>query len=279
MKILEVYIKNFRGIKELKAQTNSNLVIIEGDRGEGKTSFISAIKWCLCVAPRNINFVCFQNDKERKVLLKIEKDSEIFDLEICDNNGKREHYITINNTKIRVNYREYIDFVKNKVIKNPCFDMNFIDSLYYGYNKHIGLTLSDAKKEKINDIADKLGFPIPERKLVFDNNLDCQIYVENRKLSGGFYSSGDNVLRMTIGKMIAVKFLEEIIAEKRKQEILLPIFLDDVFLMISEEYVMLVCKYLQKFNNQLFITNIPSNKLFFDNEKISVVDLKKSKIS
>lgn len=273
MKILSVYIKNFQGLSELEVDTDAKIIVVKGSNGAGKTSFISAIEWCLCSVPRIRTTL---NAKETTVRLKIEKDNQIYELEttkFCENDKTFMHFfITKNNTKTEVKFNDYSNFIEETFIKNPYFYMNFIDSLYYGTKKGIGLTLSHENIKQINNFAQRLGFPIPGRRLVFSGNLDCDIYINSHKLSGGYYSSGDNVLRMTTAKIIAVKFIEELLQNSTAQKNVLPLFIDDVFLMVSNEYVFYVCEYLQKLGNQIFVTN-NNSQLSFTNKSVKYLDL------
>ena len=230
MRILGVYIKNFQGINELEADTNANIIVVNGVNGSGKTSFISAIEWCLCVNHYwNINL----KKQETIVRLNIEQNGVFYNLEarrsFQNEEAKPLFFITKDSQRKEVKYNEYVTFVKEELLCNPYFDINFINALYYGSKKGIGINFSGENLKKINEYANKLGFPIPKRRLVFAENLDCDIYDGNRKLSGGYYSSGDNVLRMTVAKIIAVKFIEELFKNKSAEKNVLPLFIDDVF--------------------------------------------------
>lgn len=278
MKIISVYIQNFQGIKELRVDTNADIIIIQGDKGSGKTIFLDAIYFCLMGRKRNI---LAYNDcgQDTKICLTILKNNREYRLEVVVKHIGEDRgcfYKVYDKTgEIAYKFHDYLEFIKKYLLNNSFYSENFIDCNYYSGKYRHKINSFNSKEQEINEVAKKYSFPIAGLKLVFNNDCTADLFKEDNSLYlGGFYSSGENALRNLTSDLVIVKYLEEV-----QQCEANPIFIDDGFCMISMPYVSQMCKYLEKFENQMFLTCFKMDSLNFEKKKITKLDLDKLLIS
>ena len=275
MRIVKVEIDNFKGIKHLKADTNADIVVVEGAKGSGKTGFFEAIYYCFSGMNTRFCYDIFEEQNAR-VLVWVSNGNKEYGLEIMSNNENKESQrifnIYENGHKRTLALHEYLEFIKNNIVYGLYFNENFIScDSFWGIRKYKYKFFYNKTKE-INDMVKKYGFPIPNRSLVFDDYGYYLVDNNGNCVSGGFYSAGDNVLRKLVGQLMIIKHLEQKGGEN-------PIFIDDVFYVIDSFYCLNMCEYFEKFNNQFFLTNFKDNELFFNKQKkVIKVDIDKLNI-
>ncbi len=133
MRITNIYIKNFRNLKELKLQIPTHGLLIYGKNGCGKTNFLEAISY-------------FSFGKSFRLL----SDREIIEF------GKKEFFLegdfevsnNLKNIKIKVSGTKKIIKIDNKLIKKVTELYRFIKVVYFSPN----------------DIEIASGYPTPRRR-------------------------------------------------------------------------------------------------------------------
>ena len=124
MTIKSIGIKNFRALEEVKLYTDGDCVIFIGNNGDGKTSILEAIYYCLTSSSFRA--------KENKYLIR--KNKEGFNIKLNISEGERDYIIDSSyngiEKKILINEKQISD--RRELIYNfPCIpfiseDINFI---------------------------------------------------------------------------------------------------------------------------------------------------------
>ena len=149
MKITNILISNFRNIKASRLITSSNINIIYGDNGCGKTSLLEAISYLsICRSFRGTNANYLIQNKEQEFVLNASIEENLDDLLIKSNlgivrNRSQDNIVSINGKKTN-RLTELIDKICTQAIYPECVDLiiqgpdfrrKFLDwGLYYQYS-------------------------------------------------------------------------------------------------------------------------------------------------
>ena len=168
MKIENLKIENFRGLKDLEFNFKDGLNLFSGSNGIGKSTVIDAIMWVLCDETLVYGKQSADNRNQNnlrdiiKVSLKLDNGLELertyYDKYKEDLEGNLRYDKLVNEFKIngaKYGSKEYFDYIKYNIIKldrNVIIpkDYNLIRSLMdYNYFGSIDYKISRALLEKV----------------------------------------------------------------------------------------------------------------------------------
>lgn len=165
MLIKSIGIKNFRGLEECKIDTDGECIIFTGNNGDGKTSILEAIYYCLTSSS-------FRT-KDAKYLVNKNKDNFVIKIEInCDND--KEYIINSSylggEKKILINNKQISD--RRELIYNfPCIpliseDIDFIVGSPSDKRKFFDQVISLTDEEYLRNIKKYKSYITERNKLL-----------------------------------------------------------------------------------------------------------------
>ena len=164
MTIKSIGIKNFRALEEVKLYTDGDCVIFIGNNGDGKTSILEAIYYCLTSSSFRA--------KENKYLIR--KNKEGFNIKLNISEGERDYIIDSSyngiEKKILINEKQISD--RRELIYNfPCIpfiseDINFITGTPSEKRKFFDQVISLTDEEYLRSIKKYKGYITERNRLL-----------------------------------------------------------------------------------------------------------------
>lgn len=180
MTIKSIGIKNFRALEEVKIDTDGDCVIFIGNNGDGKTSILEAIYYCLTSSS-------FRS-KENKYLIR--KNKEGFNIKINISEGERDYiidsYYNGIEKKIFINEKQISD--RRELIYNfPCIpfiseDINFINGTPSEKRNFFDQVISLTDEEYLRNIKKYKGY-ITERNRLLKLTDKSLFYINDENIA------------------------------------------------------------------------------------------------
>ena len=180
MTIKSIGIKNFRALEEVKLYTDGDCVIFIGNNGDGKTSILEAIYYCLTSSSFRA--------KENKYLIR--KNKEGFNIKLNISEGERDYIIDSSyngiEKKILINEKQISD--RRELIYNfPCIpfiseDINFITGTPSEKWKFFDQVISLTDEEYLRSIKKYKGY-ITERNRLLKLTDKSLFYINDENIA------------------------------------------------------------------------------------------------
>lgn len=195
IKLLELSLRNFKGIKDLKLTPGGNDLNIYGDNATGKTTIMDAFIWLLFDkdSSNSSNFNIKTLDKlgnvihglEHEVIAKLEIDSKVIELQKIytekwtKKRGQADSELTGHTTDYFINgvpkkLNEYKDYLKQivdedtfKILTNPLYFNRVLD-----WKKRRTIALDICGELSVSDVIDKNNKLIELKDLLIDKSID-----------------------------------------------------------------------------------------------------------